>query len=132
VIGPNGLAQFHERRESARSTILYAFDLIEHNGVGLRDRPFLDLAASLHCAEMIGPNRSPQVARAALHLGEEFDRLPAGTRPASSSAMILSVTLSISIARRRSFGSSSPESVTFDALRLTVDIRGRWEAGTTA
>jgi bifunctional non-homologous end joining protein LigD len=30
------------RREAAHSAILYAFDLIEHNGEDLRDLPFLD------------------------------------------------------------------------------------------
>jgi len=35
------------RRETARTAILYAFDLIEHDGEDLRDRPFLDRKAAL-------------------------------------------------------------------------------------
>jgi len=43
VVGPDGLSRFDElrRREAARTAILYAFDLIEHDGEDLRDRPFL-------------------------------------------------------------------------------------------
>jgi hypothetical protein len=33
--------------EAARTAILYAFDLIEHNGEDLRDLPFLDRKAAL-------------------------------------------------------------------------------------
>jgi bifunctional non-homologous end joining protein LigD len=49
VLGPDGLARFEElrRREAARSAILYAFDLIEHDGEDLRTRPFLDRKAAL-------------------------------------------------------------------------------------
>jgi bifunctional non-homologous end joining protein LigD len=49
VIGPDGLSRFDElrRRESARTAILYAFDLIEHDGEDLRDRPFLDRKTAL-------------------------------------------------------------------------------------
>ena len=35
------------RREAARTAILYAFDLIEHDGEDMRDRPFLDRKAAL-------------------------------------------------------------------------------------
>jgi hypothetical protein len=44
VVGPDGLSRFEElrRREAAHKAILYAFDLIEHDGEDLRDRPFLD------------------------------------------------------------------------------------------
>ena len=35
------------RREAARTAILYAFDLIEHDGEDLRDLPFLDRKATL-------------------------------------------------------------------------------------
>src|SRR5215470_13057962 len=35
------------RRVAAHSAILYALDLIEHDGEGLRDRPFLDRKAAL-------------------------------------------------------------------------------------
>jgi hypothetical protein len=43
VLGPDGLSRFEElsRREGARTTILYAFDLIEHDGEDMRNRPFL-------------------------------------------------------------------------------------------
>jgi ATP dependent DNA ligase domain len=44
VLGPNGLALFDElrRREAALNAIVYAFDLIEHDGDDLRNRPLLD------------------------------------------------------------------------------------------
>jgi bifunctional non-homologous end joining protein LigD len=35
------------RREAARTAILYAFDLIEHDGEDLRNFPFLDRKAAL-------------------------------------------------------------------------------------
>jgi bifunctional non-homologous end joining protein LigD len=49
VLGPDGLSLFEElsRREAARAAILYAFDLIEHDGEDLRDHPFLDRKAAL-------------------------------------------------------------------------------------
>jgi bifunctional non-homologous end joining protein LigD len=49
VLGPGGLSRFDElrRREAAHSAILYAFDLIEHDGEDLCDRPFLDRKAAL-------------------------------------------------------------------------------------
>jgi bifunctional non-homologous end joining protein LigD len=49
VLGPDGLSRFEElsRREAARTAILYAFDLIEHDGEDLRDRPFLERKAAL-------------------------------------------------------------------------------------
>src|SRR5215469_3394927 len=49
VLGPDGLSRFEElhRREAARRAVLYAFDLIEHDGEDLRDRPFLDRKAAL-------------------------------------------------------------------------------------
>jgi ATP-dependent DNA ligase len=39
VLGPDGLSRFEElsRRQAARTAILYAFDLIEHNGEDLRN-----------------------------------------------------------------------------------------------
>ena len=42
VLGPDGLSRFDElrRREAARTAVLYAFDLIEHDGEDLRNRPF--------------------------------------------------------------------------------------------
>ena len=49
VLGPDGLSRFDglRRREAAHTAILYAFDLIEHDGEDLRNRPFLDRKAAL-------------------------------------------------------------------------------------
>jgi bifunctional non-homologous end joining protein LigD len=49
VLGPDGLSRFEElsRREATRTTILYAFDLIEHDGEDLRNLSFLDRKAAL-------------------------------------------------------------------------------------
>jgi ATP-dependent DNA ligase len=49
VLGPDGLSRFDElsRRGAARTAILYAFDLIEHDGDDLRARPFLERKAAL-------------------------------------------------------------------------------------
>jgi ATP-dependent DNA ligase len=49
VVGPDGLSRFDElrHREAARTAILYAFDLIEHDGADLRNHPFLDRKAAL-------------------------------------------------------------------------------------
>jgi bifunctional non-homologous end joining protein LigD len=49
VLGPDGLSRFEElsRREAARTAILYAFDLIEHDGQDLRNLPFLVRKAAL-------------------------------------------------------------------------------------
>src|SRR5215467_13469022 len=49
VVGPDGLSRFEElrRRSAAHAAILYAFDLIEHDGEDLRVRPFLDRKAAL-------------------------------------------------------------------------------------
>jgi bifunctional non-homologous end joining protein LigD len=49
VVGPDGLSKFEElrRREATRTAILYTFDLIEHDGEDLRDRPFLYRKAAL-------------------------------------------------------------------------------------
>jgi hypothetical protein len=46
---PDGLSRFEElsRREGARTAILYAFDLIEHDGEDMRILPFLDRKAAL-------------------------------------------------------------------------------------
>src|SRR5258707_2875432 len=48
VLRPDGLSRFDElrRRETARTAVLYAFDLIEHDGEDLRDRSFLDRKAA--------------------------------------------------------------------------------------
>jgi hypothetical protein len=49
VLGPNGLSRFKElsRRAAARTAILYALDLIEHDGEDLRNHPLLDRKAAL-------------------------------------------------------------------------------------
>jgi bifunctional non-homologous end joining protein LigD len=49
ALGPDGLSRFDElrRREAAHSAMLYAFDLIEHDGQDLRNLPFLDRKAML-------------------------------------------------------------------------------------
>jgi bifunctional non-homologous end joining protein LigD len=49
VLGPDGLSRFEElsHREAARTAILYAFDLIEHDGEDLRNLTFLDWKAAL-------------------------------------------------------------------------------------
>jgi len=49
VLGQDGLSRFEDlrRRDAARTAILYAFDLIEHDGEDLPDRPFLDSKAAL-------------------------------------------------------------------------------------
>jgi hypothetical protein len=49
VLGPDGLSRFEDLRQrmAAHKAILYAFDLIEHDGKDLRDRPFLDRKAAL-------------------------------------------------------------------------------------
>jgi bifunctional non-homologous end joining protein LigD len=49
VLGPDGLSRFDElpRRAAAQTAILYAFDLIEHDGEDLRNLRFLDRKAAL-------------------------------------------------------------------------------------
>jgi bifunctional non-homologous end joining protein LigD len=49
LLGPDGLSRFDDlrRREAARTAVLYAFDLIEHDDQDLRDLPFLDCKAAL-------------------------------------------------------------------------------------
>jgi ATP-dependent DNA ligase len=58
VLGPDGLSRFDElrRREAAHSAMLYAFDLIEHDGLDLRDLPFLDCKAAL--ARLVGDSEA--------------------------------------------------------------------------
>jgi bifunctional non-homologous end joining protein LigD len=49
VLGPDGLSRSEDlrRREAAHKAILYAFDLIEHDGEDLRGLPFVDRKAKL-------------------------------------------------------------------------------------
>jgi bifunctional non-homologous end joining protein LigD len=58
VVGPDGLSRFDElrRRASAQTAILYAFDLIEHNGEDLRARPFLERKEAL--ARLVGASKA--------------------------------------------------------------------------
>jgi ATP-dependent DNA ligase len=51
VLRADGLSRLEElsRREAARTAILYAFDLIEHDGEDLRKSPFLDRKSALAC-----------------------------------------------------------------------------------
>jgi ATP dependent DNA ligase domain len=70
VLGPDGLSRFEElrSREAARAAIHYAFDLIEHDGEDMRNRPFLDrknaLARLLRNTEggILFMNTSPSTA----------------------------------------------------------------------
>jgi ATP-dependent DNA ligase len=61
VVGPDGLSRFEElsRREAARTAILYAFDLIEHDGEDLRKLPFLDRKACAGAAPTRYRSRHP-------------------------------------------------------------------------
>jgi len=54
VLGPDGLSRFEElsRREAVDTAILYAFDLVEHDGDDLRNLPFLDRMAAVAWASM--------------------------------------------------------------------------------
>ena len=78
VLGPDGLSRFEalRRREAAHTAILYAFDLIEHDGEDLRDRPFLDRKARVarllrgveaaFCSTNTSPRGRPHRVRARL------------------------------------------------------------------
>jgi bifunctional non-homologous end joining protein LigD len=67
VIGPDGLSQFEELRRGtgASRAILYAFDLIEHDGIDLQSRPLLDRKAAL--AKLL------RTAKAGILLAEHTD-----------------------------------------------------------
>jgi bifunctional non-homologous end joining protein LigD len=49
VVGPDGLSQFEalRRRDAGQVAVLFAFDLIEHDGVDLRGHPFVARKAML-------------------------------------------------------------------------------------
>jgi bifunctional non-homologous end joining protein LigD len=49
VLAPEGLSRFEElpRRTAAHAAILYAFDVIEHDGEDLSDHPFVERKAAL-------------------------------------------------------------------------------------
>jgi bifunctional non-homologous end joining protein LigD len=49
VAGPDGLTRFDDlrRRDNARAAFLYAFDLLEHDGEDLRNRPLPDRKVAL-------------------------------------------------------------------------------------
>jgi bifunctional non-homologous end joining protein LigD len=73
VLGPNGLSRFEElsHREAARTAILYAFDLIEHDGEDLRNLPFLDRKAALARLLRDAKADGPTVFAHACQLGAE-------------------------------------------------------------
>jgi hypothetical protein len=82
VLGSDGLS----RRGAARTTILYAFDLIELDGEDLRRRPFLDRKAALSLllgdlkAGLLLTNTSPKMeGRLQLYAGNRAEKSP---RPA--------------------------------------------------
>jgi bifunctional non-homologous end joining protein LigD len=49
LVGPDGLSQFEalRRRDAGQVAVLFAFDLIEHDGVDLRGHPFVARKAML-------------------------------------------------------------------------------------
>jgi hypothetical protein len=81
LLGPDGLSRFEElsRREAADTAILYAFDLIEHNGEDIHNRPFLDrkavLARFLRNAKA-GILLDEHIAENGVIEGTEISRLP--------------------------------------------------------
>ena len=92
MLGPDGLSRFEDLRgrEAPHKAILYAFDLIEHDGADLRHLPFLDRKAALarllhntkagillneHIAE-----DGPSVFAHACRLGAEGNRFKEGRR----------------------------------------------------
>jgi bifunctional non-homologous end joining protein LigD len=82
VLGPDGLSRFEEpsRREGARTAILYAFDLIEHDDEDMRNLPFLDrprwrghcaTPRQASCSMNTLPGTAPVVFAHACRLGAE-------------------------------------------------------------
>jgi bifunctional non-homologous end joining protein LigD len=80
VLGSDGLSRFEElrRREAAHRAILHAFDLVEHDGEDLRDRPFLDRKATLarllrgvEAGILLNAEDGPTVFEHACRLGAE-------------------------------------------------------------
>src|SRR5215475_2886610 len=67
VLGPGGLSQFEDlrRRDAAHKAILYAFDLIEHDGEDMRDLQ-AGILLNQHVAE-----DGPTVFKHACRLGAE-------------------------------------------------------------
>jgi ATP-dependent DNA ligase len=83
VLGPDSLSRFEalSRREAARTAILYAFDLIEHDGEDLRNLPFLDRKAALARS---GPTRRGERERPILRLSAATkSNTPDKKRPAN-------------------------------------------------
>jgi hypothetical protein len=70
------LSQFGElnRREAANTAILYAFDLIEHDGEDMRNLPFLDRKAALALSVTAGRRNS--TATPAKNLQRKAPRSP--------------------------------------------------------
>jgi hypothetical protein len=85
VIGPDGLSRFEElsRREAADTAILYAFDLIEHDGEDMRNRPFLDRKAAL--ARLLRNTRLASYStNTSSRTALSSSRMPAGLAPRAS------------------------------------------------
>ena len=63
VLGPDGLSRFEElsHRQAARTAVLYAFDIIEHDGEDLRNLPFLGRKAAL--ARLLRDNHAGLLSR---------------------------------------------------------------------
>jgi hypothetical protein len=82
VLGPDGLSRFEElsRRVAAHTAILYAFDLIEHDGEDLRYRPFLDRKFALARLLRI-PRRASFSTNTLSRMGRPFSRMLAGSVP---------------------------------------------------
>jgi hypothetical protein len=85
VVGPGGLSRFEElRREAAHTAILYAFDLIEHDGEDLRNRPFLERKDAL-ARLLLGTEVGICSTNTSLRMALSFSRTLAGLAPRASS-----------------------------------------------
>jgi ATP dependent DNA ligase domain len=85
VLGPDGLSRFQELsgREAARTAILYAFDLIEHDGEDLRHRPFLDRKAAL--ARLLRRTKAGILLNTSPMMGRPCSPMRASLAPRASS-----------------------------------------------
>jgi bifunctional non-homologous end joining protein LigD len=82
VLGPDGLSRFEElsRRRAADAAILYAFDLIEHDGEDMRNLAFLDRKAAL--ARLLRNTEAGILFDE--HINEDGPHTPAGLAPKAS------------------------------------------------
>jgi bifunctional non-homologous end joining protein LigD len=143
VLGPDGLSRFDDlrRREASRTAILYAFDLVEHDGEDLRDCPFLNRKAALarllrdvkagillneHVAED-GPTCSSTLAglvpRASCRSGSTVPTDPVRARSGSRSATPPASLCSVSAAR-----SGMGDSARYCRTRATVSESWRFKS----